>query len=62
MKSDAEAGLDVQGRPAMISDKVHSHHLARKALLYVRQSSAHQVLHTLRNEGGHHVQKRIGSP
>jgi hypothetical protein len=46
----------------MISDKVHSHHLARKALLYVRQSSAHQVLHTLRNEGGHHVQKRIGSP
>src|SRR2546430_12440891 len=34
-----------QGRPAMISDKVHPHHLARKALLYVRQSSAHQVLH-----------------
>src|SRR5580704_2294723 len=33
------------GRPAMISDKVHPHHLARKALLYVRQSSAHQVLH-----------------
>ena len=29
----------------MISDKVHPHHLARKALLYVRQSSAHQVLH-----------------
>jgi hypothetical protein len=26
----------------MISDKVHPHHLARKALLYVRQSSAHQ--------------------
>src|SRR5438874_1746035 len=34
-----------QGRPAMISDKVHPHHLTRKALLYVRQSSAHQVLH-----------------
>src|SRR3954463_2609247 len=34
-----------RGRPAMISDKVHPHHLARKALLYVRQSSAHQVLH-----------------
>src|ERR1700678_3274672 len=29
----------------MISDKVQPHHLERKALLYVRQSSAHQVLH-----------------
>jgi hypothetical protein len=29
----------------MISDKVKPHHLERKALLYVRQSSAHQVLH-----------------
>jgi hypothetical protein len=29
----------------MISDKIHPHHLERKALLYVRQSSAHQVLH-----------------
>ena len=29
----------------MISDKVRPHHLERKALLYVRQSSAHQVLH-----------------
>ena len=27
----------------MISDKVRPHHLERKALLYVRQSSAHQV-------------------
>src|SRR6187401_620051 len=33
------------GRPVMISDKVRPHHLERKALLYVRQSSAHQVLH-----------------
>src|SRR5213082_3082965 len=32
-------------RPVMISDKVRSHHLERKALLYVPQSSAHQVLH-----------------
>src|SRR5690348_6092121 len=32
-------------RPVMISDKVYPHHLQRKALLYVRQSSAHQVLH-----------------
>ena len=29
----------------MISDKIRPHHLGRKALLYVRQSSAHQVLH-----------------
>src|SRR6187401_1460132 len=29
----------------MSSEKIHSHHLQRKALLYVRQSSAHQVLH-----------------
>jgi hypothetical protein len=29
----------------MISDKVRPHHLERKAVLYVRQSSAHQVLH-----------------
>ena len=29
----------------MISDKVRPHHLERKVLLYVRQSSAHQVLH-----------------
>jgi DNA invertase Pin-like site-specific DNA recombinase len=29
----------------MISDKIRAHHLERKAILYVRQSSAHQVLH-----------------
>jgi len=29
----------------MISDTIRPHHLHRKALLYVRQSSAHQVLH-----------------
>jgi len=29
----------------MISDKIHPSHLERKALLYVRQSSAHQVMH-----------------
>ena len=29
----------------MTSDKICPHHLERKALLYVRQSSAHQVLH-----------------
>jgi hypothetical protein len=29
----------------MISDKVRPHHLKREAILYVRQTSAHQVLH-----------------
>src|SRR3982074_1331068 len=29
----------------MISEKIRPHHLQRKALLYVRQSSAHRVLH-----------------
>jgi hypothetical protein len=29
----------------MISDKVKPYHLERKASLYVRQSSARQVLH-----------------
>jgi len=31
-------------RSAMISDRIRPHHLERKAILYVRQSSAHQVL------------------
>jgi quinol monooxygenase YgiN len=29
----------------MMSEKIRPHHLQRKAILYVRQSSAHQVLH-----------------
>lgn len=29
----------------MMTDKIGRHHLERKAILYVRQSSAHQVLH-----------------
>ena len=28
-----------------MSEKVRPHHVEREALLYVRQSSAHQVLH-----------------
>ena len=28
-----------------MSEKLKPHHLARKAILYVRQSSAHQVMH-----------------
>ena len=34
----------------MIADKICAHHLERKAILYVRQSSPHQVLHN--REGG----------
>jgi DNA invertase Pin-like site-specific DNA recombinase len=41
----ARTGSDRRVGPVMISDKVRLHHLERKALLYVRQSSAHQVLH-----------------
>jgi DNA invertase Pin-like site-specific DNA recombinase len=29
----------------MMTDKIQPHHLERKAILHVRQSSAHQVLH-----------------
>src|SRR4249920_4163177 len=32
-------------RPSMIADKIRPYHLERKAILYVRQSSPHQVLH-----------------
>src|SRR3990170_2527115 len=32
-------------RCVMMSEKIRSHHLERKAILYVRQSSPHQVLH-----------------
>src|SRR5262249_43908173 len=28
-----------------MNDKIHPHHLARKAILYVRQSPAYQVIH-----------------
>ena len=28
-----------------MSDKIKPHHLQRKAILYVRQSSVHQVIH-----------------
>lgn len=28
-----------------MTEKIQAHHLGRKAILYVRQSSAHQVLH-----------------
>lgn len=33
-----------------MSDKIRPNHLARKAILYVRQSSAHQVSHNLESQ------------
>jgi len=33
-----------------MSDKIHPNHLARKAILYVRQSSAYQVNHNLESQ------------
>src|SRR3954470_12446279 len=33
-----------------MSDKIRPHHLARKAMLYVRQSSAYQVMHNLESQ------------
>ena len=41
---------DALVREAMMSDKIKPHPLARKAMLYVRQSSAHQVLHNLESQ------------
>ena len=40
-----EATRPRRAEVAMSADKIRPHHLARKAILYVRQSSAHQVLH-----------------
>jgi DNA invertase Pin-like site-specific DNA recombinase len=33
-----------------MSEKIHSQHLARKAMLYIRQSSAYQVTHNLESQ------------
>ena len=33
-----------------MSDKIRPTHLARKAILYVRQSSAYQVTHSLESQ------------
>jgi DNA invertase Pin-like site-specific DNA recombinase len=37
-------------RRAAMSDKIRPHHLERKAILYVRQSSAYQVTHNLESQ------------
>src|SRR3954471_15327213 len=39
----------------MISEKIRPHHLERKALLYVCQSSAHQVLHNRESSALQHA-------
>src|SRR6187402_1859929 len=39
------AGTLLNMRRVMMHEKIRPHHLERKAILYVRQSSAHQVLH-----------------
>src|ERR1700681_208009 len=33
-----------------MSDKIRPHHLERKAILYIRQSSAYQVMHNLESQ------------
>jgi DNA invertase Pin-like site-specific DNA recombinase len=43
----------------VISDKVGPHHLERKALLYVRQSSAHQVLHNRESSALQYPARRL---
>ncbi len=47
LRERLSAGEPTTGRPegTTMSDKIKPHHLDRKALLYVRQSSAHQVMH-----------------
>ena len=40
----------------MMHEKSRPHHLERKAILYVRQSSAHQVLHNRES-----CQRRLGT-
>jgi len=44
-----------------MSDKIHSQHLARKAMLYVRQSSAFQVTHNRESQKLQYaMQTRVG--
>ncbi len=40
----------------MMSDKIKPHHLERKAVLYVRQSSTHKVIH---NRDGRSLQYAV---
>jgi hypothetical protein len=40
-----------------MSEKIRPHHLERKAILYVRQSSAHQVLHNRESSALQHAMR-----
>ncbi len=42
-----------------MSDKIKPYHLARKAILYVRQSSAHQVLHSRESQALQYATSRL---
>jgi hypothetical protein len=41
----AQAELLIKTGRRLMSEKIERHHLERKAILYVRQSSLHQVMH-----------------
>ena len=41
----------------MSADKIGPQHRARKAVLYVRQSSAHQVQHNRESQGLHYAMR-----
>jgi hypothetical protein len=45
ISAHTQTTLAGQGRRAMTSDTIRPHHLVRKEILYIRQSSAHQVMH-----------------
>src|SRR5437667_7553819 len=47
--SEESAPPAAERRQAM-SDKIKPHHLERKAILYIRQSSAYQVSHNLESQ------------
>lgn len=48
--------MQIEGRPRpavrrpVVSEKIRPHHLERKAILYIRQSSAYQVTHNLESQ------------
>jgi len=46
----------------MMSDKIRQHHLDRRAILYVRQSSSHQVLHNRESRALQYYKRRRENP
>jgi hypothetical protein len=43
----------------MMPNKIGAHHLERKAILYIRQSSAHQVLHNRESSALQYAMGRV---